>query len=114
MKIRFKNLQDAACRNIRSLGNYPDYEKYSERNDLLMKRLYEDLISRKIDAINYLDDTYFKCYHRSTREGVLVQLSIGYWSNGELIPCCHINICCFEDLLKEGYPSGIWETEKVA
>ena len=114
MVIRFKNLHDAACRNIRSIGRYKPYEKYSERNDLLMKRFYNELVHGKIDAINYIDEVYYKCYHRSTREGVLVQLSIGYWNEGNLIPQCHVDIRNFNELLDEGYPSGYWEVVKAS
>ena len=109
-----KNLHDAACRNIRSLGKYKPYEKYSDRNDLIMRKLFNDLVDGKIDTINHVDDTFFKCYHRSTREGHLVQLSAGFYRNGELIPDYHVNIDSFEDLLREGYPSGIWEIRKVS
>ncbi len=114
MLVRLKNLQDAACRNIRSIGNFPDYEKYSERNDLIMKRLFQDLVDGKVDFVNHVDETYFKCYHRSPRENVLIQLSCGYWKNGELIPCNHVNINSFDDLLDEGYPTGIWEAKKAS
>ena len=114
MIVRFKNLHDAACRNIRSIGKYKPYEKFSERNDLIMKRFYNDLVDGKIDAINHVDDTYFKCYHRSTRPGHLVQLSVGFYKNGELYPTYHVNIDSFEDLLREGYPQGLWETKKYA
>ena len=114
MKIRLKNLHDAACRSIRSIGKFPDYEKYSMHNDLVMKRLYEELINEKIDIINHIDDTYFNCYHRSPRNGYLVQLSAGFIKNGELIPTYHVNINSFEDLLSEGYPTGWWEARKIA
>ncbi len=114
MEYRLKNLHDAACRNIRSIGKYKPYEKFSDRNDLIMKRLLNELIEGKIDTITLKDNEEFKCLHRSPREGVLVQLSVGWWRNGALSPSYHVNINSFDDLAKEGYPSGIWETRKVA
>lgn len=110
MMVRLKNLHDAACRNIRSLGKFSDYEKYSDRNDAIMTRLFNELVEKKIDGIRYVDDTYFKYYHRSTREGVLVQYSEGFYKKGKLYPCCHANLNSPKDLLKEGYPTGWWET----
>ncbi len=109
MKVRFKNLHDASVRNIRSLGKFPDYEKYSERNDLIMKRMYEDIVSGKLNYIGYRSDTHFECLHRSTRDGHVLQLSVGFYRNGKLYPDYHVNIDSFSDLLREGYPSGVWE-----
>ena len=113
--VRLKNLADAAGRNIRSLGKYEPYEKYSDRNDAIMRRLLDELIRGDIDYINHVDDVYFKCIHRSTRDGIAVQMSVGYYNKkGELIPCSHANINNFKDLRDEGYPSGIWEAVKIA
>lgn len=114
MEVRIKNLHDAACRNIRSIGKYKPYEKFSDRNDMVMKRLLNELIEGNIDSITLKDDKAFHCLHRSPRAGVLVQLSVGWWKDGNIDPSYHVNINSFEDLRKEGYPSGVWETRKVA
>jgi hypothetical protein len=109
MEVRLKNLHDAACRNIRCIGKYKPYEKYSDRNDLIMKRLLNELIAGEIDIISLKDSERFECLTRSPREGVLVQLSVGWWKDGNVDPSYHVNINSFEDLSREGFPSGIWE-----
>ena len=114
MEIRLKNLHDAACRNIRSIGKYKPYEKVSERNDLIMKRLLDELIEGKIDTVTLKDDEIFQCLHRSPRDGVLIQLSVGRWKDGNVDPSYHVNINSIKDLYDEGYPTGIWEIRKVA
>lgn len=114
MEVRLKNLHDAACRNIRSIGKYKPYEKYNDRNNSIMKRLLLELIEGKIDSVTLKDSEKFECLHRSSREGVLVQLSVGWWRNGKLSPSYHVNINSFEDLSREGYPTGIWEISKMA
>ena len=114
MEYRLKNLHDAACRNIRSIGKYKPYEKHSERNNIIMKKLLDELISGKVDSIVLKDEQTFQCLHRSPRDGVLVQLSVGRWKNGNVDPSYHVNINSFDDLRREGFPSGIWETRKVA
>ena len=114
MELRLKNLHDAACRNIRCIGKYKPYEKYHDRNNLIMERLLSELISGRIDYVNLKDDEQFYCLHRSPREGVAAQLSVGWWKNGNVDPSYHVNINSFDDLYREGYPSGVWVTGKVA
>ncbi len=113
MEIRLKNLHDAACRNIRSIGKYKPFDKFHDRNNIIMETLFNQLIDGNIDFIALKDDTYFKCIHRSTR-GYKAQFSIGYYDNGKLIPQSHTNLNTFEDLRSEGFPSGIWEYGKAA
>ncbi len=112
--VRLKNLHDAACRNIRSIGKYKPYEKFSDRNNLIMERFLKELIDGHIDVITLKDDEQFYAIHRSPREGVLAQLSVGRWKDGNVDPSYHVNINSFKDLRSEGYPTGIWEIRKAA
>ena len=114
MEVRLKNLHDAACRNIRSIGKYKPYEKFSDRNDLIMKRLLSELIDGKCDYVTLKDSERFICLHRSPREGVLVQLSVGWWKDGNVDPSYHTNINSFDDLRREGFPEGVYRTGKAA
>lgn len=109
MKIRFKDLGDASVRCLLSEDKYPKYEKYLERNNLLMKRMYTDILSGKLNYIGFRNETHFECLHRSTREGHLLQLSVGFYRNGKLYPDYHVNIDSFEELEREGFYSGVWE-----
>lgn len=110
MEVRLKDLHCAAIRDIRSGGRYKPYEKYSKRNDSIMKRLLDMLITGEIDTISLKSDTIFQCLHRSPRKGILVQLSVGRWKEKELVPSYHVDINSFNDLRKEEFPSGIWTT----
>lgn len=109
MEVRIKNLHDAAVRNLRSMGRYQKFEEYNDKNHAIMNRLFNDLCEGKISYIHLKNDTMFRCYHRSTRDGVKVQLSCGFYKDGELIPTNHVNINSFYDFTKEGFSSGIYE-----
>ncbi len=111
MVVRLKNLHDAACRNIRSLGKYEDYDKFSERNDAIMKRLFAELMDGKVKivAFNDPDKKVFKCYHKSVKESGCVQLSSGFYKNGEFYPTYDIQMPDFEKMKDEGWPTGVWE-----
>ena len=111
MIIRLKNLHDAACRDIRSLGHYPKYDKYSDRNDMIMKRLFNELMDGKIKVVAFKDPEHkdFKCYHKSVKKENSVQLSSGFFKNGEFYPTYDVQFTSFNEMAREGWPSGIWE-----
>lgn len=109
MEVRIKNLHDAACRNLRSMGKYKKFDEFNDKNHAIMGRLFNDLCDGKINYFYLKDDVMFRCYHRSTRDGVKIQLSCGFYRDGKLLPTNHVNINSFDDLRKEGYTSGIYE-----
>nr|WP_297765784.1 hypothetical protein [uncultured Butyrivibrio sp.] len=111
MLVRLKNLHDAACRDIRTLGRYPKYEKYSARNDALMKRIFTGLMEGRITVVAYKDPERkdFKCYHKSVKEVNSVQLSSGFFKDGNLYPTYDVQLLSFEEMQREGWPEGVWE-----
>ena len=100
MIVRLKNLHDASVRNIRSLGRYDKYDKFSDRNDAIMKRLFDELMNGKIKVVAFKDPAKkdFKCYHKSVKERGCVQLSSGFYKNGELYPTYDIQMPDFEKM----------------
>ena len=110
-QVRIKNLHDATCRAIRS-GKWNQQETLVKKEEAIMKRLYQDLMAKKIDYFSLVSETDFKCYHRSPKEENAVQLSAGFFKKGTLYPTYDVQIHCFDELLKEGYPSGVWNIGK--
>lgn len=114
MEFKIRNLHDASCKNIRSLGRYKKWDKYYTRNQILMETAYNKLVNEEIDYIVLDDEKQFAVLHRSPRDGVVVQFSHGWIKNGKLIPTYHEDINSFNELSKEGFSSGIWRAEKNA
>ena len=112
MEFKIRNLSDASVKNIRSIGKYKKWEKYHNRNLILMKNAYNKLVTGEVDWVYLVSDEKFACLHRSVRDGVLVQFSHGWIRNGKLIPTYHDDINSFEDLQNEGFSSGIWQAQK--
>jgi len=88
---------------------YPQYDKDIKRNDLIMERLFNDTKAGKIKGFFLVSDKDFKAYHRSTKEPGKIQLSSGYYKEGELIPCYDIQMDAPLDMFYEGYSSGIYQ-----
>ena len=114
MEFKIKNLHDAACRNIRSMGKYKNFDKFHDRNQIKMKTAYVMLLSGRVDYIYLVSDNRLDCLHRSPREGVDIQFSHGWVKDGKVIPTYHDDLNSFEELSKEGFPSGIWRAVKNA
>ena len=108
MQYRIKNLHDAAIRSLKT--NYPSYDRDSVRNDLIIKRLFNDTLTGTIKGFYLVSDSTFKAYHRSTKEAGKIQLSSGFYRDGELIPCSDAQLATAADLIKYGYASGIYQT----
>ena len=89
--------------------HYPQYEKDTKRNDLIMTRLFEDTKNGIIKGFYLVSDKDFKAYHRSTKEAGKIQLSSGFYENGELIPCYDIQLDTPFDMIYEGYSSGLYQ-----
>lgn len=107
MNYRIKELHDAAVRFLKT--RYPAYEKDARRNDLIMMRLFNDTKAGKIKGFYLVNSRDFKAYHRSTKQPGAVQLSSGFYENGELIPCYDIQMETAADLIREGYAAGIYK-----
>lgn len=108
MQYRIKNLHDAAIRSLKA--DYPDYDRDSARNDLIITRLFNDTQNGIIKGFYLVSDKTFKAYHKSPKEAGKIQLSSGFYRNGELIPCSDAQLETAADLIKYGYSSGIYQT----
>ncbi len=112
--FRLKDLSRAAEKDLRSGGKYKKNEKFSDRNEAILKKFYTELIEGKIDFVKHQSKETFTCLHRSTRKDISVQLSFGKYEGGVLVPSGHVNIRTFKDLTRENYPTGWWEMGKIA
>jgi len=108
MKYRIKDLTIHSYRCFE--GSWTRYEKLEAHNESIMKSLFKDLQAGKIGGFYLVSDKEFKLYHRSTKEAGAVQLSYGFYKDGELIPCGDCQLYDFSDFTREGYPSGTYQT----
>ena len=90
------------------------HERRCERNDAIMKWLFDATMSGEIKGF-YLNEAENEkgwkplvAYHRSTKADETIQLSVGWWHNGELLPTYDIQMRDFKDFKKEGYSCGVW------
>lgn len=108
MRFRLKNLRDAALRDLKR--GYPDYEKYSDREKIMLTRAFNDTMNGTINGFYYISDKQFKFIHRSTKQAGCLQLSAGFYDNGVLIPCYDLQLKTAADLIREGMPSGWYQS----
>jgi hypothetical protein len=106
---RIKNLEAVTIKAFQT-GNFDKADKESTRNDLIITRLFNDTLSGKIKGFYLIDKTHFKAYHRSPKKSGYIQLSVGFYKNGELYPTYDIQLETASDCIKEGYDSGFYET----
>jgi len=59
--------------------------------------------------IKNLESGSIKMFHRSPKKEGFIQLSSGFYKNGELYPCYDIQLKDFDDLTREGYESGFYD-----
>lgn len=107
MQFKIKDLCLASRRAFS--GNYKQLDKYTMHNDSIMKKLFNDTLSGQIKGFYLVSDTNFKAYHKSTKKPGNIQLSSGYYKDGELIPCYDVQLDSFAALNNEGYPAGIYK-----
>lgn len=107
MEFKITPLHDLVCRGFET-GDMTEYERELERNDSIMEKLFSDTMNGSIPGFYLKDDQSFKAYHRSTKELGKIQLSSGFYKNGELFPCYDVQMKTFHDMQMEGYSSGIW------
>lgn len=106
--VRIKNLEIASFRCFN--GSFKQFEKYNDRNEIQLKKLFNDTKAGAIKGFYLVSNKEFKAYHRSPKEPGKIQLSVGFYKNGELIPTYDVQMETFDDLVKEGYDAGIYET----
>ena len=105
--FRLKSAHDASIKGIRT-GNFKSAERIDKRNQSIMYELFHRTQAGQIKGFYLLSDTDFKAYHRSPKQAGYIQLSSGFYKNGELYPCYDCQFKTAEEMEKEGYPSGIY------
>ena len=107
--FRIKDLHDAAIKSVHSLGKYKTYDKNGAKNDSIMIQLFNMTAAGTIKGFYLVSDTELKAYHRSTKNPGMIQLSSGYYNNGDLIPCYDVQLSTARDMIREGYTSGFYK-----
>ncbi len=107
--VRLKNLHDAACRNIRCMGMYKEYEKADNRNKAILEEVFNRLIREEYNYFALISNESFKCYTRSPKNDNCIQLSAGFYKNGELYPTYDRQFFSAEEMISEGCQSGIYK-----
>ena len=111
MDIRFKDLSHATKRGFHT-GKWDRCELLEEREQIMLRRIFNDIIEGKYDCLYKITEKSFKAYHRSPKTVGAVQLSVACFMNGVLEPQSDVQIKSPEDMVKEGVESGIWHTRK--
>ena len=103
MRYFVKDIMDLAMKAV-DTDNWVEFDNAEAEREAMLKNLFDSLVSGKINAFYQRTNHNMIIWHRSTREGVLVQESHACFINGEFIPCYHANINSFDDFLYEnGY-----------
>lgn len=108
MIFHIRNLEIPAYRTFN--GSDKQFEKYNSRNDIIMKKLFQDTKNGIIKGFYLISDKELKAYHKSTKEPGKIQLSVGFYKDGELYPTYDVQMESFEDLDREGYDAGKYAT----
>ena len=106
--FRIKNGRNAAIKLLHT-GDAKAPDRISGRNAAIMGELFRRTQAGQIKGFFLVSDTDFKAYHRSPKRDGFIQLSSGFYKNGELIPCYDVQLLTAEDMECEGYPSGVYE-----
>lgn len=106
--IRIKDGHNASIKFFRT-GNSVSTEKIINRNEAIIKELFNRTQAGTIKGFYLASDKSFKAYHRSPKNPGMIQLSVGFYRNGELIPEYDIQMQTATEAIREGYTSGIYQ-----
>lgn len=106
--IRIKDGHNASIKFFRT-GNSRSTEKIINRNETIIKELFNRTQAGQIKGFYLVSDKQFKAYHRSPKNPGMIQLSVGFYRDGELIPTYDIQFRTATEAIKEGYPAGIYQ-----
>lgn len=85
------------------LGDLELADQLTDEQERPYKALYDALVAGKINAFEYYDARRNPASYnryivaRSTRPGVLVQVSTVWMHDGDMLPMMHSDINCFDD-----------------
>ena len=77
---------------------HDEADRLREEHTAPFRKMYEELITGKIDSFDFMLNETWYIAARSTRPGVLVQVSVIWLKDGEIIPISHKNVNNFHDL----------------
>ena len=102
MKYYLKSCQKAAIKALKT-GNDADINAIEDHNTTILAILYNKLLTGEINTFyqKTKSGNHLIIAHRSTRPGVLIQVSHNWIIDGKITPCSHDNINSFSDLLKK-------------
>lgn len=109
--IRIKDLEHGTIKAFHT-GNFDRVDKETNRNDAIITRLFNDTLTGKIKGFYWISDKYFKAYHRSPKQAGFIQLSVGFYRDGELYPTYDLQFKTAKEALHEGYNPGYYELIK--
>lgn len=106
--IRIKDGYNASIKFFMT-GNTKSTDKIISRNDSIITELFNRTQSGTIKGFYLVSDKNFKAYHRSPKNPGKIQLSVGFYRDGELIPTYDVQMETAKDAIKEGYTHGYYE-----
>ena len=85
-------------------GDFSKSDEIHAQNTETLATIYKRVLSGEVGAIYQNIPGHFVILTRSTRKGVLLQVSHAWRTEtGEIIPTSHNNIKCLEDFIKDKY-----------
>ena len=114
MRYYLKSGYKASIKGFKT-GNFSEVEKINDHNDTILANLYGGLLDGSISVFYQRTKDHLIIAHKSTRPGVIAQVSHNWIIDGQIIPVSHANINSFSDLLKEHpFYEGKYITEVIA
>lgn len=95
-----RSCQRATIKGFRT-GDFTESEAIEKHNNNILASLYNKLLTGEIDTFYQRTPGHLIIAHKSTRPGVIVQVSHNVIINGKIYPSSHDNINSFSDLLKK-------------
>ena len=104
--VRIKNLHDDAVKMLKT-GNDVSYERNQSKNNLIIRGMFDRLISGKVDICVHQEEKRMITINRSSRSKG-VQVTYFWIKDGEYIPQTH-TICLDKSSLIREVVSGRYE-----
>lgn len=105
--VRLKDGTNASTKAFLT-GNCISTDRLTARNESVLCDLFRRTASGLIKGFYLIDNTDFKAIHRSPKQDGFLQLSAGFYKNGDFYPCYDIQMQTAKDLIREGLPSGLY------
>lgn len=114
MQYYLKSCYRASIKALRT-GDDSEAEQITQHNNDILLTLYNKLLDGSISTFYQRTPGHLIIAHKSTRPGVLIQVSHNWIINGQIVPCSHDNINNFNDLLdKRPFYTGAYLREFIA